>query len=74
MSVTFIGMLVPLLKNRPTLAAVVVAGVVAVLTFPMPNKIGLIIAALAGVAAGMIVEARSAKQPVTVLTPEELAG
>ena len=58
MSVTFIGMLVPLLKTRPVVAAVVVAGVVAVLTFSLPNQIGLIIAALSGVAAGVIVESR----------------
>jgi 4-azaleucine resistance transporter AzlC len=65
MIVTFTGMLVPLLKTRPVLAAVVVAGVVSVITFPLPNKIGLIIAALAGVAAGMIAEARLGEtQPV----------
>jgi 4-azaleucine resistance transporter AzlC len=75
LSVTFIGMLVPLLKNRPTLAAVVVAGVVALLTFSMPNKIGLIIAALAGVAAGVIVEARGGNtQPEIPLKTEESVG
>ncbi len=67
MSVTFIGMLVPLIKNRPVLAAVVVASIVAVVTFGMPNKIGLIIAALAGVAAGVITETRYPDpQPVVV--------
>lgn len=70
MSVTFIGMLVPLVKNRPVLAAVVAAGVTAVITFPMPNKIGLILAALAGVAAGVVVEART---PQTVSFPKEEA-
>ena len=59
MSVTFIGMMVPLIKTRPVLAAVIVASVVAVLTFSMPNKIGLIIAALSGVLAGVFVESRS---------------
>ena len=72
MSVTFIGMLVPLIKNRPVLAAVVVAGVVAVLTTTMPNKIGLIIAALAGVAAGVMVEARSGAAPELVIASEEI--
>ncbi|MEO8393596.1 MAG: AzlC family ABC transporter permease [Chloroflexota bacterium] len=72
MSVTFIGMLVPLIKNRPVLAAVVVGGVVAVLTYTMPNKIGLIIATLAGVVAGMIVEARSSA-PEPLLATEETA-
>jgi 4-azaleucine resistance transporter AzlC len=73
MSVTFIGMLVPLLKSRPVVAAVVVAGVVAVLTYTMPNKIGLMIAALAGVATGVIVEAMTGEQPALSVTPEEAA-
>ena len=71
MSVTFIGMLVPMLKNRPMLAAAVVAGVVAVLTYPQPNKVYLILAALAGIAAGVIVEAM---QPAPEFAPEESAG
>jgi 4-azaleucine resistance transporter AzlC len=56
MIATFSGMLVPLVKNRPVLAAVVVAGIVAVIAYPLPNNIGLLIAALAGVAAGVIAE------------------
>ena len=72
MSVTFIGMLVPLIKNRPVLAAVVVAGIVAVLTYTMPNKIGLMIAALAGIAAGVIVEARSGVAPEPLISNEEI--
>jgi predicted branched-subunit amino acid permease len=71
MIVAFIGMLMPLLKSRPVLAAVVVASVVAVLTYTMPNKIGLMIAALAGVAAGVIFEAMSGEHAAPVVTPEE---
>ena len=74
MSVTFIGMLVPLMKNRPVLAAVIVAAITAVLTNSLPNKIGLIIAALAGVVAGMIVEARMGIEPVPLVTTEENAS
>lgn len=70
--VTFIGMLVPSIKTRPILAAVVVASVVAVLTFTMPNKIGLIIAALAGIAAGVITESRYPDaQPTLPSEPQE---
>ena len=72
MSVTFIGMLVPLMKSRPVLASVVVAGIVAVLTATMPNKIGLIIAALAGVIAGVVAEARSSAAPDPVIASEEI--
>ncbi len=53
---TFIGMLIPSIKNRPLLVAAVVGGVVAVLTYSMPNQIGLIIAAICGVTAGVIAE------------------
>jgi 4-azaleucine resistance transporter AzlC len=56
MPVTFIGMVVPYLKNKPMLATVVVSGLVAVLAYPMPNKLGLILAAVAGIVAGILVE------------------
>lgn len=67
MSVTFIGMLVPMVRNRPALAAAVVAGGVALVTYSLPNKIGLTLALLAGVAAGVFFEART--QP-TIPEPE----
>jgi len=56
MPVTFIGMTIPYLKNKPMWAAVIVAGAVALMTYSMPHKIGLMIAALAGVTTGFIVE------------------
>ena len=59
MPVTFIGMVIPYLKNRPMWATTVVAGVVALVAYPLPHKLGLILAALAGIAAGVIVEAFS---------------
>jgi 4-azaleucine resistance transporter AzlC len=54
--VTFIGMLIPLLKSRPVLFAAVVAGISGVAFNGLPNRMGLIVAALAGVAAGVIAE------------------
>ncbi|MCB9100492.1 MAG: AzlC family ABC transporter permease [Anaerolineales bacterium] len=56
MPVTFIGMVIPYLKNRPMVAAVVAAGVVALVAQPVPHKLGLMIATLVGIATGMIVE------------------
>jgi 4-azaleucine resistance transporter AzlC len=53
MPVTFISMVVPYLKNRPMFAAVMVSGLVAVLAYPLPNKLGLILAAVAGIIAGV---------------------
>ncbi|MEM9945146.1 MAG: AzlC family ABC transporter permease [Cyanobacteria bacterium P01_D01_bin.36] len=56
MSVTFIGMVVPYLKNKPMVISVVVAGLVALLTASFPNKLGLMLAALSGIAAGVLSE------------------
>ncbi|MEO1403015.1 MAG: AzlC family ABC transporter permease [Cyanobacteria bacterium J06635_1] len=56
MSVTFIGMVIPYLKTRPMFVAVVVAGVVALVTNPLPHQLGLLVAAVAGVAAGVYSE------------------
>jgi len=52
MPVTFIGMLVPYLRNLPMISASAVAGMVALLSYGLPNKIGLVLAAGAGIAAG----------------------
>jgi 4-azaleucine resistance transporter AzlC len=71
LSVTFIGMLVPLMKSRPVLATVIVAGVVAVVANPLPNRLGLIVAALAGVATGVFFEARA---PQSASFPKEGAA
>jgi 4-azaleucine resistance transporter AzlC len=57
MVVTFIGIVVPLVKSRAIMVAVTVAGISAVLANPLPNKLGLMVAALLGVAAGVLVEA-----------------
>lgn len=62
MVVTFIGMLVPLVQGNPTLIAVIVAGVTAVLAYGLPNKLGLLVAALLGIAAGMLAERRLANR------------
>jgi 4-azaleucine resistance transporter AzlC len=53
---TFIGMLVPLIVSRSIVACVFVAGIAAILFHNLPNQLGLIVAALSGVAAGIIVE------------------
>lgn len=60
MVVTFIGMLVPLVKNNPTFVAVVVAGGVAIIANGLPNQFGLLVAALVGIAAGVIAERKLA--------------
>lgn len=59
MLATFIGIVVPMLRNRPQVAAALVAGVVAVLFHALPYKLGLMAAALAGIVVGVVLERRS---------------
>jgi 4-azaleucine resistance transporter AzlC len=56
MVVTFIGMLVPMIKNRPVFVAVLVAGIMALVANGLPNNIGLILAAFSGIVAGIVAE------------------
>jgi 4-azaleucine resistance transporter AzlC len=56
MSVTFIGMIVPYLINQPMVAAVFVAGVSALFTHSFPHQLGLMVASLLGIAAGVLCE------------------
>lgn len=58
MSATFIGMLLPTIRNRPVLAAVLTGAVVAVAAHSLPYKLGLILATICGVAAGVLAERR----------------
>lgn len=53
---TFLSLLVPSVRDRPTLAAAVVGGTVATLTVALPYDLGLLAGALAGVVAGVVVE------------------
>jgi len=53
MVAAFIGMVVPYLKDRPNLCAALAAGVSAVLFNSLPHKLGLIVASLAGICAGV---------------------
>jgi branched chain amino acid efflux pump len=55
---TFIAMVVPVLRNQPAIAAAVSAGVVALVTFSLPYKLGLILAALVGITVGTVLEGR----------------
>lgn len=56
MIVTFIAMIVPMIAAHPALAAALVAGGAALAFNGLPNQAGLMVAAISGVAAGMIAE------------------
>jgi len=61
MVVTFIGILVPMVVNRPVLVAVIVSGVTSVAANGLPNQIGLFLAALLGISAGVFAERKSSR-------------
>ncbi len=56
LALTFIGLVVPALKDRAGLAAAVSAGLVAVAAYTLPLKLGLLLAAFTGIGVGVAVE------------------
>jgi len=56
---TFIAMVVPVLKGSPYVAAALSAGVVALVAYSLPFKLGLILAALMGIVIGTYLEGKS---------------
>lgn len=56
LALTFIGLVVPALRDRPHIGAALAAGLVAVLAAAWPYKLGLMAAAIAGIAVGMALE------------------
>ncbi len=52
-ALTFIALAVSNLRDRPSLAAAVAAGVTAVLAYGLPFKLGLVLAALVGILVGV---------------------
>jgi len=56
MVVTFIGIVIPFITSRPMLLCAVVSGAVAMVTNGVPNKMGLMMAAVSGIAAGLAAE------------------
>jgi len=55
---TFLALLVPMLRDRPAIAAAASAGGLAVILGGLPDRTGLLIAVVAGVGAGMLLEGR----------------
>ncbi len=71
---TFIAMVVPVLRNQPAIAAALSAGGVALVASSLPYKLGLILAALVGIAVGTYLEGRKsskgASSPDGMLPPK----
>lgn len=60
---TFMALLFPVLKGRPTATTALVAGFFAVLADPFPFNLGLVTAAVTGIVAGVVVEHRAGNFP-----------
>jgi 4-azaleucine resistance transporter AzlC len=56
MSATFIGMIIPYLKNRPMILSVLTAGIMALLMHNLPHQLGLILATITGIVVGAFTE------------------
>lgn len=56
LALTFIALVIPNLKDKPAAAAALSAGLVAVLAFNLPYKLGLILAAFTGILVGLWAE------------------
>ena len=55
---TFIAVVIPAVKDRPSLLAAMAAGLVALLAVPLPYNLGLMVGAICGIAAGFAAERR----------------
>ncbi len=56
LSITFIALLVPMLKDKPALMAAVSAGITAVVLHGMPYKLDLVVATIIGILCGVLTE------------------
>ena len=61
MAATFTGIVVPMLRTRPMVGAALAAAVVALAGRGLPYKSGLLLAAAAGVTAGVLLEPRKGR-------------
>lgn len=59
LALTFIGIVLPSIRDRAGLSAALSAAAVAVATIDLPYKLGLILAALVGITVGMAISARA---------------
>jgi predicted branched-subunit amino acid permease len=60
---SFLALLVPAVRTRADLAAAIVAGAVVLIAGGLPYRLSLVVASIAGIAAGMSIEARRRAPP-----------
>lgn len=71
LALTFIGIVIPTLINRPMIGAAGAAGIVALLTAGLPYKLGLIAAAFTGITVGLILEQLTTHTRTTTVCAKE---
>jgi predicted branched-subunit amino acid permease len=69
LALTFIALLIPVLKDRPAILAALAAGAVALLAHDLPYNLGLIAAVLVGIGVGV-----GAERTSSALVPEDAAS
>jgi 4-azaleucine resistance transporter AzlC len=69
--VAFLGMLIPMIRGAAMLACVAAAGAGALLLRTLPHQLGLLAAALLGVAAGLLLEYVQSKTPNRAISQDE---
>jgi 4-azaleucine resistance transporter AzlC len=62
LALTFIALVVPAIKDRPAALSALAAGVTALVAYGLPYKLGLILAAIVGIAVGVWSEAKWSTQ------------
>ncbi|PKG39515.1 AzlC family ABC transporter permease [Psychromonas sp. Urea-02u-13] len=62
MSVTFIGMVVPYMNSKAMISAIFAAGISSLAFAHLPNKLGLIVSAIIGVAVGLTISQLANRQ------------
>jgi 4-azaleucine resistance transporter AzlC len=74
-ALTFIGIILPVLRDRAVIAAAVAAGLAAVPAYSLPLQLGLIVAAAVGIVTGMVVETLSGgPKPAAAAEAESAPG
>ncbi len=73
LALTFTGIVVPTLRDRPHVGAALSAGLVAVLAAAWPFKLGLMAAALTGIVVGVVLEGWQRQTAAHVIHDEDTA-
>ena len=62
--ITFIALVIPALKDRPAIAASLTAGIISLLAYRLPYKLGLMLAGLMGILVGTWLEERKSPRGI----------